>query len=188
MFVFEIRFKKNHCWLPGHGCGCPALWLHCGHSQLLLGGKPDPARGWTPFPHDRYVEHLWHLSQKKVKAVLQHVASLCYLSVNFIFTCEKSNQKILWLWWAIQNLKKIAMLKTQSWSLLWCITRLDGDVLGLISVWGRSDFSVPFFHIAPLALMWTLSKSGPLVLRNPPAENDSSAQSAFGQKVSSVHP
>lgn len=31
--------------------------------------------------------------------------------------------------------------------------------------------------------MWTLSK-GPLVLRNPPAENDSSAQSAFGQKVS----
>lgn len=28
-------------------------------------------------------------------------ASLCYLSVNFIFTCEKSNQKVLWLWWAI---------------------------------------------------------------------------------------
>lgn len=72
-------------------------------------------------------------------------------------------------------------------SLLWSITRLDGDVLGLISVWGRSDFSVPFFHIVPLALTWTLSKSGPLVLRNPPAEDDSSAQSTpLGKSAQSI--
>lgn len=56
-FCLEIRSKKNNSWLPGHGGGCPAVWLHRGHCQLLLGGEPDPARGWTPVPHDRYTAH-----------------------------------------------------------------------------------------------------------------------------------
>lgn len=69
-FCFKTRFEKNHSWLPGHGCRCPPVWLHCGHSQFLLGRKPNPACGRTAVPHDRYVAHLVPPLPAKVKAAL----------------------------------------------------------------------------------------------------------------------
>lgn len=103
---FEIRFKKNHGWLPGHGRSRPAVRLHCGHGQFLLGGKPDPARGWPSFPHDRYAEPLKCVSQQKWRLLCTQLALLCYLSIYFVFMCEKSTYKVIRLWWVIKNLKK----------------------------------------------------------------------------------
>lgn len=118
----EIRLKKTHGRLPGHGCGRPALRLRCGHGQLLLGGKFDPARGRAPFPHDRYGGP----TPQTLLPSAGGEAALCAagftpfsLSVNFVFTCEKSSQKVIWLWWVIQNLKKTAMVKMQP-LLLYC--------------------------------------------------------------------
>lgn len=108
---FEIRFEKNHCRLPGHGCGCPALWLHRGHGQFLLGGEPDPARGRPPVPHDRYVSPA-DASPGQDKGCSGSSWPFVISSfILFSLVRKVSIRKFLWRWWVIQKLKETTVFK-----------------------------------------------------------------------------
>lgn len=59
------------------------MWLHRGHRQLLLGRKPDPTRGWTPVPHDRYTVH------RRLSLSLWPRIQRGHITINYVSTGEK---------------------------------------------------------------------------------------------------
>lgn len=147
---FEIRFEKNHGRLPGHGRGRPALRLHRGHGQLLLGGEPDPARGRPPVPHDRYVSPSdASPGQGQGCSGSSWLPFVISSLVLFSLVKQAARRRFVWHWWVIRNLKKQQCSKGTPVSLLWPIRRLDGNILGFNCISVSSDFSIPFLHTAP---------------------------------------